>query len=385
MDFELNEELRNLRQAARKFSDNELKEKAREMDEEEKLDLAVFKKMAEQGFTALPIPEKFGGVGTIEAKIGNQAACVVLEEINRRCASTGVTLSVHMSLFSSALNKWGGEELKARYLPDMAAGNKIGAYCLSEANSGTDAASLQATARADGDAYILNGAKLWITSGEYADTFLIMARTGDTGRSRDISAFIVDADSKGLKVSKKEKKMGIRASATNEIVLDNVRVPKENLIGEEGIGFKIALDTLDGGRIGIAAQGVGIARACLEDSIEYSKSRKQFDQPISNFQAIQFKLADMASRIDAARLLMLQAAWLRDNQKPCGKEAAMAKLVASETANFCAKEAVQIYGGNGYSKEYDVERYFRDARITEIYEGTSEVQRIVISRALLSA
>lgn len=384
MDFEPTEELTSLRDTARKFAETELKQKARDMDAAEQFDISVFKKMAEQGFTGITIPEAYGGVGMVDAGIGNQAACIVLEEINRRCASTGVTLSVHMSLFSSALNKWGNDDLKKRYLPDMASGAKIGAYCLSEAGAGTDAGALTTTARKEGDHYILNGAKLWITSGEIADTFLIMARTGDTGRSRDISAFIVDAETPGLSASKKEQKMGIRASPTNEILLDNVKVPANNLIGEEGIGFKIALDTLDGGRSGIAAQSIGIARACLEDATQYAKEREQFDQPIANFQSIQFKLADMAMRIEAARLLMLRAAWLRDQGRPCTAESAMGKLAGSETANFCAKEAVQIYGGNGYSKEYDVERYFRDARITEIYEGTSEVQRIVISRALLS-
>jgi len=384
MNFELNDELTALQDMARKFAETELTQKARDMDAAETFDKAVFYKMAEQGFTGITIPEALGGAGMVDAGIGNQAACVVLEEINRRCASTGVTLSVHMSLFSSALNKWGSDELKQRYLPDMASGKKIGAYCLSEAGAGTDAASLQATARKEGDHYILNGAKLWITSGEIADTFLVMARSGDSGRSRDISAFIVDADSLGVTASKKEKKMGIRASPTNEILLDNVKIPANNLIGEEGIGFKIALDTLDGGRTGIAAQSLGIARGCLEDALQYSKERHQFDQSLASFQAIQFKLADMAMRIDQARLLTLRAAWLRDNKKSCTVEAAMAKLSASETANFCAKEAVQIYGGNGYSKEYDVERYFRDARITEIYEGTSEVQRIVISRGILA-
>jgi alkylation response protein AidB-like acyl-CoA dehydrogenase len=384
MNFALTDELLALQETARRFAETELVQKARDMDRAEKFDPGVFRKMAEQGFAGVTIPSEYNGAGLVDEKLGNQGACIVLEEINRRCASTGVTLSVHMSLFSSALNKWGSHELKNRYLPDMAVGNKIGAYCLSEAGAGTDAGSLAATARKDGDAYILNGVKLWITSGEYANTFLVMARTGTSGKPKDISSFIVDADAKGVRVSKKEKKMGIRASATNEIVLEDVRVPANNLIGEEGIGFKIALDTLDGGRIGIAAQAVGIARAAMEDAIAYSKEREQFGTKIGTFQAIQFKIADMAMRIDASRLLMYRAAWLRDNGLPCGKEAAMAKLMASETANYCAKEAVQIYGGNGYSKEYDVERYFRDARITEIYEGTSEVQRIVISRGVMA-
>jgi alkylation response protein AidB-like acyl-CoA dehydrogenase len=307
---------------------------------------------------------------------------VALEEVNRVCASTGVTLSVHMSLFSSLLTKWGNDEQRARVLPKMATGEWLGAYCLSEAGSGTDAGSLVCEARKDGSEYVLDGSKLWITSAPYADIFIVMARTSKEHKTRGITAFLVEADRKGITIGKKEKKMGIRGSATCEVMFSGCRVPESNRIGDEGKGFGIALDTLDGGRIGIAAQAVGIGRACMEDATEYAKQREQFNEPIINFQGVQWLLSDMAMKIDASRLLMYRAAWLRDNGESCAKEAAMAKLHASETANKAAKDAVQIFGGNGYSKEYDVERYFRDAKITEIYEGTSQVQKIVIARAL---
>ena len=383
MNFELNEELAMLQQTAREFAASELKTKAREMDKAEDFDRSVFQKMADLGLTALTIPEQYGGAGFYEGKMANQAASITLEEINRWCASTGVTLSVHMSLFSSLLTKWGNEEQKARVLPKMASGEWLGAYCLSEAGSGTDAGSLVCEAVKDGDEYVLSGSKLWITSAPYADVFIVFARTNKEHKTRGISAFIVEADRKGVVIGKKEKKMGIRGSATSEVLFEDCRIPATSLIGEEGKGFTIALDTLDGGRVGIAAQAVGLGRASLEDATAYAKTREQFGEPIANFQGVQWMLSEMATRIDAARLLILRAAWLRDNGRPCTKESAMAKLFASETANKAAKDAVQIFGGNGYSKEYDVERYFRDAKITEIYEGTSQVQRIVIARDLI--
>ena len=383
MDFELNEELTMLRETAREFAASELKTKAREMDKREEFDRSVFTAMAGLGLTALTIPEQYGGAGFYEGKMANQAASIALEEVNRWCASTGVTLSVHMSLFSSLLTKWGNDEQKARVLPKMASGEWLGAYCLSEAGSGTDAGSLACEAKKDGDEYVLNGSKLWITSAPYADVFIVLARTSYEHKTRGITAFLVEADRKGVVIGKKESKMGIRGSATSEVLFEDCRIPAANRIGDEGKGFTIALDTLDGGRVGIAAQAVGLGRASLEDATEYAKTREQFGKPIASFQAVQWMLADMAMKLDAARLLIQRAAWLRDNGKPCTSESAMAKLFASETANKCAKDAVQIFGGNGYSKEYDVERYFRDAKITEIYEGTSQVQRIVIARDLL--
>lgn len=382
MEFSLNEELSLLQKTAREFAEGEVRPVARKMDHEEKFDRRIFARMGELGLTALTIPERFGGAGFYDNKMANQAASVVLEEINRVCASTGVTLSVHMSLFSSLLAKWGNDEQRQRVLPKMATGEWMGAYCLSEAGAGSDAAAQACEARKDGSDYVLNGAKLWITSAEYADVFVVMARTSKEHKSKGISAFLVEADRKGVKIGKKEKKMGIRGSATCEVLLEDCRVPAANLLAGEGKGFTIALDTLDGGRIGIAAQAVGIGRACVEEALEYSKKREQFGQPIGSFQGVQWMLADNATRIDAARLLVHRAAWNRDNGISCVKEAAMAKLFASEACNKAAKDAVQIFGGNGYSKEYDVERFFRDARITQIYEGTSEVQRIVIARAL---
>lgn len=382
MDFNLPEELQLLQSTAREFAEAEVKPKARKMDHDETFDVALFKKMGEIGLTGITIPEAVGGAGFFDHHLANQAACVALEEVNRVCASTGVTLSVHMSLFSSLLTKWGNDEQRSRVLPKMATGEWLGAYCLSEAGSGTDAGSLVCEARRDGNEYVLNGSKLWITSAPYADIFIVMARTSKEHKTRGITAFLLEANRKGVKVGKKEKKMGIRGSATCEVLFENCRVPESNRIGDEGKGFTIALDTLDGGRIGIAAQAVGIARACLEDATAYAKQREQFGEAIINFQAVQWMLSEMSMRIDASRLLMYRAAWLRDNGQPCAAQAAMAKLYASETANKAAKDAVQIFGGNGYSKEYDVERYFRDARITEIYEGTSQVQRIVIARAL---
>jgi len=382
LDFELNEELSMLQQTAREFAVTELKVKAREMDKAEKFDRAVFTRMAELGLTALTVPEQYGGAGFYENRLANQAACVTLEEVNRWCASTGVTLSVHMSLFSSLLTKWGNEEQKSRVLPRVAKGEWLGAYCLSEAGSGTDAGSLVCEAVKDGRDYVLNGSKLWITSAPYADVFIVFARTSKEHKTHGITAFLVEAGP-GVKIGKTEKKMGIRGSATCEVLFEDCRVPAANRIDAEGKGFTIALDTLDGGRIGIAAQAMGLGRASMEDAAEYAKKREQFGKPISSFQAVQWMLADMDMKLSAARLLIYRAAWLRDNGRPCTREAAMAKLFASETANKCAKDAVQIFGGNGYSKEYDVERYFRDARITEIYEGTSQVQRIVIARSLL--
>lgn len=383
MDFELNEELTMLRETAREFAASELKTKAREMDKREEFDRSVFTAMAGLGLTALTIPEQYGGAGFYEGKMANQAASIALEEVNRWCASTGVTLSVHMSLFSSLLTKWGSDELKARVLPKMASGEWLGAYCLSEAGSGTDAGSLTCEAKKDGDEYVISGSKLWITSAPYADVFIVLARTSHEHKTRGITAFLVEADRKGVVIGKKESKMGIRGSATSEVLFEDCRIPAANRIGDEGKGFTIALDTLDGGRVGIAAQAVGLGRASLEDATEYAKTREQFGKPIASFQAVQWMLADMAMKLDASRLLIQRAAWLRDNGKPCTSASAMAKLFASETANKCAKDAVQIFGGNGYSKEYDVERYFRDAKITEIYEGTSQVQRIVIARDLL--
>jgi acyl-CoA dehydrogenase len=380
MDFELNEELSLLRNMARDFADADLKPRATQHDREEKLDPEVLSKLGELGLWGLTIPEEYGGAG-----MGNLALSVVLEEINRGCASTGVTLSVHNSLASAPVNKWGSEEQKKEWLPKLATGELLGAYALTEPGSGSDAAALATRAEADGDEYVLNGTKIWVTTGSMAGIVIVYARTDpDLPKSKGITAFLVDSNTPGCNVGKKEMKVGIRGSPAVELEFDNCRVPAANLLGELNRGFPIALDTLDGGRIGIASQSVGIGRACLDASIEYSQVRQQFGKPISTFQATQWKLADMSTRLDASRLLVQQAAWLRDRGEPCGRQAAEAKLFASQTANYCADECLQIHGGAGYTDHFDVERLFRDARITEIYEGATDIQRLVIARSLLS-
>lgn len=294
-------------------------------------------------------------------------------------------MSVHNSLVSSPILRHGSEATKQKYLPRLASGKALGAYALSEAGSGSDAASLQARAVRDGDEYVLSGTKSWITSGADADIFVVMVRTDPEQRSKGISSFVIDRDTKGFNIGKKEDKLGLRASSTVELIFEDARVPAANMLGREGEGFKIAMETLDGGRIGIGTQAVGIARACLEASVAYANDREQFGKKISEFQAIQWKIADMATAIDAARLMIYRAARLRDRGEPHSREAAMAKLFASETANRASREAIQIHGGAGFLKDFPVERFYRDARITEIYEGTSEIQRIVISRFLLKS
>jgi len=379
MDFELSEETTLVRDMAREFAEHELMPRARRHDREEALDPEVLGMMAELGLLGLTVPEEFGGSG-----LGNVPLVAVLIEVNRACAATGVTLSVHNSLVGSPIRRFGTQEQKAQWLPKLATGELIGSYCLTEANAGSDAAALRTTARRDGDSWVLDGAKVWVTNGGFAGVFIVYARTDPKARkTHGISAFVVPRDARGLTVGKHERKTGIRGCPTTEVHFEGVRVPHANLLGEENRGFHLAMDTLDGGRIGIASQSVGIAQACLEAAIKYSKERFQFGRPIGDFQAVQWKLADMSTRIEASRLLTFRAASLRDAGQPCGPEAARAKLFASTTANFCADECLQIHGGAGYTDEFHVERLFRDARVTEIYEGTSEIQRIVIARSLL--
>jgi alkylation response protein AidB-like acyl-CoA dehydrogenase len=381
MDFELSEDLTMLRDMARDFAESELVPRAARHDREETLDPEVLAKLGELGLMGLTVPEEHGGAG-----MGNLALCVVLEEVNRGCASTGVTLSVHNSLIGAPLRRFGTPEQQAEWLPRLATGEVIGAYCLTEAGAGSDAGALATTARREGGDWVLNGTKLFVTNGSWAGLYLVYARSDPkASKAKGISAFLVPRATPGLSVGKKEKKTGIRGSSTTEIVLENCRVPARNLIGEEGKGFHLAMDTLDGGRIGIAAQAVGIGRACLEASVKYSNERVQFGKPIGSFQAIQWKIADMSARLDAARLKMYKAAWLRDRGDRCTQAAAEAKLLASTTANFCADECLQIHGGAGYTDDFHVERLFRDARITEIYEGATDIQRIVIARTLLTA
>lgn len=377
MNFTLSEEHEMIRKMVRDFAINEVAPTAAERDENETFDLAIFDQMAELGLTGIPWPEEYGGIGS-----DYLAYVIAIEELARVCGSTAVTLSAHTSLAGWPVYKFGTEEQKQKYLRPMAEGKKIGAYGLTEPGSGSDAGGMKTTAKLDGDHYVLNGSKIFITNGGIADIYVVFAVT-DPEIKNSTSAFIVEADFEGFSVGKKEKKMGIRSSPTTEIIFDNCRVPKENLLGAEGEGFKIAMKTLDGGRNGIAAQAVGIAQGALDAAVAYSKERVQFGKPISANQGISFKLADMATATEASRLLTYQAAWLESNNLPYGKQSAMAKLMAGDTAMKVTTEAVQVYGGYGYTKEYPVERFMRDAKITQIYEGTQEIQRLVISRMLL--
>ena len=377
MDFELTEDQLAIRNLARSFATEVCAPTAAERDRKEEFPAAEFRKAAELGLTGLLIPEQYGGAG-----LGNLELSLALIEINQADASVGVTLSVHNSLVSSLINHWGSEEIKAKYLPRLASGECVGAYALSESGSGSDAGSLTCKAERDGDDFLITGSKAWITSGDQAGLFVLFARTDPSG-NKGISAFVVDADLPGIAVGKKEPKMGIRSSSTVQLHLDGVRVPAANLLGKLNAGFKVALHTLDGGRIGIACQGLGIMQACLASSLKYAREREQFGKPIAEFQPIQWKLAEMEVCIQSARLLIYRAATLKDaGQRHCS-EAALAKLVASRGSNWCGREAIQIHGGAGYCTDFPVERFFRDARITEIYEGTTEIQKLVIARSLL--
>ncbi|MBI5442565.1 MAG: acyl-CoA dehydrogenase [Deltaproteobacteria bacterium] len=379
MDFELDDVQKMVRETARKFAREEVGPCAAEMDRTATFRTELVRKMGELGFMGVAFPEEYGGAG-----MDYRCYAIVVEELSAVCAATGVVVSAHSSLCCDPIFKKGTEEQKRKYLPPLLGGRMLGCLGLTEPQAGTDAANQKTTAVLDGNEWVLNGSKIFITNGGQAGVAVVIAATDRTLGTKGLSAFIVPADSKGYKVAKEEHKLGIRASSTAELVFDDCRVPQENLLGKPGEGFKIALQTLDGGRIGIAAQAVGIARGALESAAAYAKERVQFGQPISSFQAIQWKLADMATEIDAARLLVWRAAWMKDQGfQNFGKEAAMAKLFASDAAVKATREAIQVYGGYGYVDEYPVERFYRDAKITEIYEGTSEVQRIVIARALL--
>jgi butyryl-CoA dehydrogenase len=374
------EEEELVRQSAREFADREVAPRAAEIDRTGEIPREILSKMAELGFMGMLAPEEYGGAG-----LNNYCLALVQLEINRACASTGVTLSVHNSLAQAPILRYGTEEQKRRYLPRLTRAEWIGAYSLSEPVSGTDAGALLTTARREGDHYVLRGTKNFVTNGGIADLFIVYARTNPDPalKHEAISAILVERGTPGFTVGKPEKKMGIRGSSTTTLYFEDCRVPAENLLGREGEGFKIAMNTLDGGRIGIAAQAVGIARACLDASVAYAKERRQFGRPIADFQAIQWKLAEMATDIEAATFLIYRAARLRDAGLPHTREASMAKLFAASMVNRHATQAVQIHGGVGYVRDFPVERYFRDAKITEIYEGTNEVQRMVIARHLL--
>jgi len=378
MNFEFSEEQQLIKETARKFAEDELYGKAAERDETQTFPVEEITKLAELGFMGMMVNEQYNGAG-----LDTVSYVLAMEEISRADASVGVIMSVNNSLVTWGLQEFGNEEQKEKYLKPLASGEKLGCFALSEPEAGSDATNQRTIAVRDGDHYILNGTKNWITNGYYADIALVMATTDKTKGAKGISAFIVERDYPGYSIGKKENKLGIRSSDTVSIAFEDCKVPAANLIGEEGFGFKFAMKTLDGGRIGIASQALGIAQASLDASLKYSKERKAFGVLISEHQAIQFKIADMATNIQAARLLTLQAAFAKDQGQPYAKQAAMAKLFASKIAVEAALEAVQIHGGYGYIKEYNVERYLRDSKITEIYEGTSEIQRIVIARHLL--
>jgi alkylation response protein AidB-like acyl-CoA dehydrogenase len=368
-----------IRQAARDFAQNEIKPIAPEFDESGDFPLETIQKMGEMGFMGIEVPEKYGGAG-----MDTLAYVLALEEICKADAAHGTIMSVNNSLFNYAFLRYGTEEQNQKYVVDVATGEKIGAYSLTEPMSGSDAATMRTLAVREGDEYVINGRKSWVSGGPVADYVLLFAMTEPEKKHHGITAFIIEADQPGFIRAKKEPKLGIRASATSELVFEDYRCPVENRIGEEGEGFKIAMTVLDAGRIGVGAQALGIAEAAYEASVAYAQEREAFGKKIGQFQGVSFQLADMKTRIEASRLLIYQAADKKQRSKETGErytlEAAMAKLFASETAMFCAHAAVQIHGGMGYSKELPVERYFRDAKITEIYEGTSEIQRMVIAR-----
>ena len=378
MNFGLTREQELVRQMVREFAVNEVKPIAAEIDETERFPMENVKKMAELGMLGIPFPKEFGGAG------GDVLSYIItVEELSKVCGTTGVIVSAHTSLCASLIYENGTPAQKEKYLVPLAKGEKIGAFGLTEPGAGTDAAGQQTTAVLDGDNYILNGSKIFITNGGVADTFIVFAMTDKSQGTRGISAFIVEKDFPGFSIGKKEEKLGIRASSTTELIFENCIVPKENLIGKEGKGFSIAMKTLDGGRIGIAAQALGIAEGAYEESVKYMKDRKQFGRSLSAFQGLQWMIAEMETKIEAAKLLVYKAAWLKQNKLPYSVDAAKAKLFAAEVAMDVTTKAVQLHGGYGYTKEYPVERMMRDAKITEIYEGTSEVQKMVISGSLL--
>jgi alkylation response protein AidB-like acyl-CoA dehydrogenase len=379
MNLELNEEQELVRRSVREFAENEIAPLAREYDEEEKFPRPQLAGLAELGLLGMIIPEEYGGAG-----FDSVSYALALEEIARTDASVAVIVSVTNSVCCYPILGFGDEEQKRKFLVPLAKGEQLGAFCLSEPQAGSDATNLKTRAVNDGGEYVINGTKSWVTNGGEADTYIVMAVTGEKNGKKEVTCFIIEKDRDGLSVSSVEHKLGQRASKTTEMSFADVRVPAENILGGLGNGMKVAFNSLDNGRIGIGSLAVGIAQAAFEEALDYSKDRIAFGKPISEFQAIQFKLADMATEIEAARLLTWQAASMKDaDHRKTGIYASMAKLFASETANRVCAEAIQIHGGNGYSRHYNVEKYYRDARITTIYEGTSEIQKIVISRGIL--
>lgn len=378
MNFALTKEQELLRQMVREFAENEVKPLAAEIDRTERYPMETVKKMAKYHMMGIPFSKEYGGAG------GDTLSYIMtVEELSKVCATTGVILSAHTSLCASLIDQFGTEEQKKKYLVPLAKGEKIGAFGLTEPNAGTDASAQQTVAVDAGDHYVINGSKIFITGGGVADIICIFAMTDKSKGTRGISCFIVEKGFKGFRPGKVEDKLGIRASNTSELIFEDCIVPKENLVGKEGNGFKIAMKTLDGGRIGIAAQALGIAEGAFDEAVKYMKERKQFGRSLSKFQGLQWMISDMNTRIEAARYLVYNAAWRKDNKLPYTADAARAKLYAAETAMYVTTKAVQIFGGYGYTKDYPVERMMRDAKITEIYEGTSEVQRMVIAGSIL--
>jgi butyryl-CoA dehydrogenase len=378
MDFNLSEDEGMTRDCAREFAEKRLVPVAAELDEKGEFPRELVAELAELGLMGVPVPEKWGGGG-----LSTAAYTLAVEEISRGCASVGVTVSAHTSLACDPLLKYGTDEQKEKFLKPLASGEKLGAHAMTEPGAGTDLGAVSMAAKKDGDEYVLNGSKIFITNGGVADIVLVLAATDREAKARGLSVFVVEKGAPGFSVGKAEHKLGIRASNTSELVFQDCRVPASNLLGGEGQGFKIALGTLDGGRIGIAAQAVGIGTAALEKAVAYAKERQQFGKPIGTFQAIQWMIADSATELEAARLLYLRASQAKDTAKRFSSEAAMAKLFASEAASRAADRSIQIHGGYGYTTEYAPERHYRDARITQIYEGTSEVMRMVIAGGLL--
>jgi len=377
MDFELNEYQKLFQKTIREFCEKELKPIASKIDQEEYFPFDLYKKMGKMGLMGMTVPQDYGGAG-----IDRISYMIALEEISRICGSTGIVVEAHNSLGIGHIYEHGNEELRQKYLPKLCSGESFAAWALTEPNAGSDAAATQTTAVLDKNEWVINGTKQFITSGDIADVITVMAKTDKEKGAKGISAIVVEKDTPGLKVGQLEDKLGLRGSRTAEIIFEDCRVPKDNLLGKKDLGFVGAMNILDRGRTAVGAMAVGIGRAALEDSIEYAKQRQQFGRTISKFQAIKWKIADMAMEIDAARLLVYRAAFLEDKNEPFTKEASMAKLFASEAAMRAARNAIQVFGGYGYIREYPLERYFRDVKLCEIGEGTSEVQRMVISRQL---
>ena len=380
MDFNLDETQEMFREACAQLADGQLAPNAGAWDQAHEYPASAVQQMAELGLMGIAVPEEEGGSGA-----DNVAYVLAMEEISRGCASCGVIMSVNNSLYCDPVRRYATEAQKEEWLRPYASGAKLGAFGLTEPGNGSDAAAMRTVAERDGDDWVLNGTKAWITNAYEADGFIVFATSDRSAGHKGVSAYLVPAGIPGFSLGKKEDKLGIRASSTSQLIFENCRIPNRNLLGQPGDGFKVAMSTLDGGRIGIAAQAIGIARAAYEASVEYAREREAFGRSISRFQSIQWKLADMATRIDAARLLTLKAASLKDQGQPYGKYSAMAKLYASETAMWVTTQAIQVFGGNGYVTEYPVERHFRDAKITEIYEGTSEIQRVVVARDVMTA